>query len=47
MFLKTRNQKRELEYRNYKNLFEAIKNRSKRLHSKLFKYEENLKKHDQ
>ena len=48
MFLKTRNQKSELEDRNFKNLFEAIKNRSKRLHySKSFKYKENFKKHGQ
>ena len=31
-FLKTRNQKMELEYKNYKNLFETIKKRSKKLH---------------
>ena len=45
-FLKTRNQKSELEYKNYKNLFETIKKRSKKLHySKLIiKYKENIKK---
>ena len=45
-FLKTRIQKIELEYKNYKNLFEAIKKRSKKLHySKLIvKYKENIKK---
>ena len=44
--LKTRNQKSELEYKNYKNLFETIKKRSKKLHySKLIiKYKENIKK---
>ena len=31
-FLKTRNQKMELEYKNYKNLFETIKKRSKKPH---------------
>ena len=31
-FLKTRNQKSELEYKNYKNLFETIKKSSKKLH---------------
>ena len=48
-FLKTRIQKIELEYKNYKNLFEAIKKRSKKLHySKLIvKYKENIKKHGQ
>ena len=34
-FLKTRNQKMELEYKNYKNLFETIKKRSKELHYQL------------
>ena len=45
-FLKTRSQKSELEYKNYKNLFETIKKRSKKLHySKLIiKYKENIKK---
>ena len=44
--MKTRIQKIELEYKNYKNLFEAIKKRSKKLHySKLIiKYKENIKK---
>ena len=44
-FLKTRSQKSELEYKNYKNLFKTIKKRSKKLHySKLIiKYKENIK----
>ena len=44
--MKTRSQKSELEYKNYKNLFETIKKRSKKLHySKLIiKYKENIKK---
>ena len=44
--MKTRSQKSELEYKNYKNLFEAIKKRSKKLRfSKLIiKYKENIKK---
>ena len=44
--LKTRSQKRELEYKIYKNLLETIKKRSKKLHySKLIiKYKENIKK---
>ena len=47
--LKTRGQKSELEYKIYKNLFEAIKKRSKNLHYlKLFiKHKENIKKHGQ
>ena len=45
-FLKIRNQKSELGYKNYKNLFETIEKRSKKLHySKLIiKYKENIKK---
>ena len=45
-FLKTRNQKSELEYKYYENLFETIKKRSKKLHySKLIiKYKENILK---
>ena len=48
-FLKTRSQKRELEYKNYKNLFEAIKKRSKKLHSSklIIKCKENIKKYGQ
>ena len=44
-FLKTRSQKSELEYKSYKNLFEPIKKRSKKLHySKIIiKYKENIK----
>ena len=48
-FLKTRSEKRELEYKNYKNLFETIKNCSKKLnYSKLIvKYKENIITHGQ
>ena len=46
-FLKNRNEKNELEYKNYKHLFEAVKKRSKKLHfSKLIlRYKNNVKKH--
>ena len=46
-FLKTRNQKSQLEYKNSKNLFEAIKKCLKKLHySKLIiKCKENIRKH--
>ena len=45
-FLKARSQKSELEYKNYKNLFETIKKLSKKLHySKLIiKYTEIITK---
>ena len=45
-FLKNRNEKNETKYKNYKNLFESIKRRSKKLHfSKLIlKYKSNIKK---
>ena len=45
-FLKNRNEKNELEYKNYKHLFEAVKKRSKKLHfSKLIlRYKNNIKK---
>ena len=45
-FLKTRSQKSELEYKNYRNLFDTIKKRPKKLHySKLIiKYKENNSK---
>ena len=44
-FLKTRNHKSELEQKNYKNLFEEIAERPKKLHySKLtVDYKENVK----
>ena len=45
-FLKNQNEKNELEYKNYKHLFEAVKKRSKKLHfSKLIlRYKNNIKK---
>ena len=44
--MKIKNQKSELEYKNYKNLFGKIKKRSKKLHySKLIiEYSKNVKK---
>ena len=44
--IETRSQKSKLECKSYKNLFETIKKRSKKLHySKLIiKYKENIKK---
>ena len=48
-FLKTRSQKRESEYKNYKNLYETIEKRSNKLqYSKLIiKYKENIRQHGQ
>ena len=45
-FLKNRNKKKQTEYKNYKNLFEAIKKRSKKNHfSKLtLTFKNNIKK---
>ena len=45
-FLNNRNEKNELEYKNYKHLFEAVRKRSKKLHfSKLIlRYKNNLQK---
>ena len=45
-FLKNQNEKNELEYKNYKHLFEAVKKHSKKLHfSKLIlRYKNNIKK---
>ena len=44
-FLKTRCKKAENAYRNYKNLFEQIKKRAKRLHfsNLIIKYKNNIK----
>ena len=45
-FLKTRTEKNESEYKNYKKLFESVKKRSKKLHFSrlILKYQNNIKK---
>ena len=45
-FLKNRNKRNELEYKNCKHVFESVKKRSKKLHfSKLIlRYKNNIKK---
>ena len=44
--LKTRTEKNESEYKNYKKLFESVKKRSKKLYfsSLIMKYQNNIKK---
>ena len=45
-FLKNQNKKNELEYENYKHLFEAVKKRPKKLHFSelILRYKNNIKK---
>ena len=44
--MKTRTEKNESEYKNYKKLFESVKKRSKKLHFSrlILKYQNNIKK---